>query len=121
MLPSILLDDEDPVVECPMNMTVDADPGQNFATVSWDTPNVMDNSGESLTATADRVSGSTFPFGVTTVNVNATDSSGNVGTCDFNITVQGGLRTAQSHVTSGKKMTANTEHCKSMKEDEYCW
>ena len=56
----IVLDDEDPVVECPMDIVEDADPGENFATVTWYAPNVTDNSGESITPTLSHDSGSTF-------------------------------------------------------------
>ncbi|XP_038074659.1 mucin-3A-like isoform X2 [Patiria miniata] len=80
-------DDEDPVVDCPMDIEVDADPGQNYATVMWHAPNVTDNSGESITPTLSQDSGDQFPFGLTTVTVNATDSSFNLGSCSFTVNV----------------------------------
>ncbi|XP_038055943.1 mucin-17-like [Patiria miniata] len=80
-------DDEDPVVDCPMDIEVEADPGQNYATVMWSAPNVTDNSGESITPTLSHDSGDQFPFGLTTVTVNATDSSFNLGSCAFTVNV----------------------------------
>ena len=86
---SIPSDDEDPVIECPDNIEVDADPGQNYATVTWFPPNVTDNSGEAITPMLSHSSGSQFPFGPTTVIVNATDSHSNTASCNFSVNVLG--------------------------------
>ena len=72
-----------------MDIVVDADPGEIFATVTWYSPNVTDNSGESLTPVLSEASGSTFDIGTHTVYVNATDSHNNTGYCSFTIEVQG--------------------------------
>ena len=86
---SISSDDEDPVIECPDDIEVDADPGQNYATVTWFPPNVTDNSGEAITPMLSHSSGSQFPFGPTTVIVNASDSHSNTVSCNFTVNVLG--------------------------------
>ncbi|XP_038054085.1 uncharacterized protein LOC119726452 isoform X34 [Patiria miniata] len=131
----IVFDDEAPVLECPMNIVAPTDPGQDFATVMWNSPNVTDNSGELISPTLSHVSGSTFPLGITTVDVNATDSSSNIGSCFFTIDVQDsqapvvecpmnivtGTDTGQDFATvmwyapnvtdnSGESITANLSH-----------
>ena len=78
-------DIEPPVVECPDDIVVSNDPGECGAIVEF-TPSATDNSG-SATVSADFMSGSVFPVGTTLVTVIATDLSGNMATCSFNVTV----------------------------------
>ncbi|XP_022109740.1 uncharacterized protein LOC110989561 isoform X3 [Acanthaster planci] len=80
-------DDENPTIECPGDIEVDADMGENFATVDWFPPNVTDNSGESITPMLSHSSGDQFPFGPTVVIVNATDSHSNFASCNFTVNV----------------------------------
>ena len=76
-------------MECPDNIVVDTDSGQNYANVTWFPPNVTDNSLESITPTLSHNSGDQFGIGTETVSVDAQDSSGNLAFCSFTVTVQG--------------------------------
>jgi hypothetical protein len=94
-------DNTPPVITCPdpNSITVDADPGQTYATnVPIPTPVTSDNcSTPTLTwISSDPAQGSGFaPFpainifkaGITTITWTATDACGNVGTCIFTVTV----------------------------------
>ncbi len=75
-----------PVITCPGDITLQAELGECTAEVTWTTPVVTDNCGDS-TVTCSFLSGETFPVGLTTVTCTAIDSSGNVATCDFDVTV----------------------------------
>ncbi|MCK8524385.1 HYR domain-containing protein, partial [Aquimarina sp. D1M17] len=87
----IVQDLETPVLSnCPINLDVNVDSGECFATATWTEPDVADN----CTAVGDIVwtkshnPGDTFPTGATTVTYIATDESGNnSATCSFVITV----------------------------------
>jgi hypothetical protein len=76
---------EPPVALCPDDITVDNDPGECNAVVSFSI-DATDNC-PGVTVAANPVSGSTFPVGTTPVEVIATDASGNADTCYFNVTV----------------------------------
>ncbi len=82
-------DDEDPViVGLPADVSVDTDPGQATAVVSWTAPTVSDNApGATIMQTAGPASGSAFPLGVTTIAYAAEDASGNIVTASFDVTV----------------------------------
>ena len=81
-----VLDTEAPVVTCPVNIAVNSDPGQCGAIVNWNPVTASDNCGvDSLGGSS--VSGDFFPVGLTTVTFTATDSAGNIGSCDFDILV----------------------------------
>ena len=86
----IFLDEEDPTITCPLDMTAPTDIGVNNAVVTWLDPVVTDNSGQSLTVVCVPESGSTFPLDVvTTVTCTVTDDAGNSAACDFTVTVVG--------------------------------
>lgn len=74
---------------CPSNITVSNDGPNCSNTVTWTPPTVTDNCGTtaSISLTSTHTPGSTFPVGTTTVTYSATDSSGNVKTCSFTVTV----------------------------------
>jgi len=78
-------DTESPVVTCPVDTLVNADPGQCTAVVTY-SATATDNC-VGTTLTYNPPSGSVFPSGVTAVEVIATDGSGNADTCYFNVTV----------------------------------
>lgn len=79
-----------PSISCPPNVTVHANPGQNYATnVAIFSPVASDNSG-SVTVTNNAPAQS--PMGVTTVTWTAVDPSGNLATCEQGVTVTGPLR-----------------------------
>jgi hypothetical protein len=82
-------DSESPRVEgCPTSVTVSTDHAQSFASYSWLTPNVTDNSGgpvtESSTFTARLRE---FQLGTTEVVYLYEDMYGNIANCTFSVTV----------------------------------
>jgi gliding motility-associated-like protein len=82
----IVQDTEKPVFTvCPGNFTVNADPGDCSALIAWAAPAASDNCSAILTTT--HQPGSTFDVGTSQVQYKATDPSGNMATCSFNITV----------------------------------
>lgn len=73
---------------CPDPITVNNDPGECGAVVTYDVPAAVDNCpGVTVTQTAGLSSGSQFPVGVTTNIFTATDAAGNTATCSFDVTV----------------------------------
>ena len=77
-------------IDCPTDITVDALPGANFATVNWTgaTANTDCNTGSvTINKTAGPDSGDNLPVGITTVTYEATDGCTNTVSCSFNITV----------------------------------
>lgn len=78
-------DDVPPSITCPANIVKSTDAGVCAATVQF-TPTGQDNCG-SVTITSNPPSGTSFPKGVTTVTVTATDASGNSSNCAFTVTV----------------------------------
>ncbi|MBS1583171.1 MAG: HYR domain-containing protein, partial [Bacteroidetes bacterium] len=75
---------------CPGNITVNAIPGECRAVVSYTLPTVTDDCTAPITAAPvdpAHVSGGTFLVGTTTVVLQATDATGNTGSCSFTITV----------------------------------
>jgi hypothetical protein len=79
-------DTEDPVVICPVDITVDNDPGECGADVNYVMPLGSDNC-EIDTVTANFVSGTFFDVGITVVTITAEDIYGNTGTCTFTVLV----------------------------------
>ncbi|XP_070537244.1 hyalin-like [Ptychodera flava] len=82
----IVIDPEEPTVRCPGNMNITTEPRKPTSTVNWSYPNASDNSGR-VTVTSNYQSGMEFTIGLTIVNLNASDPSGNMDSCHFNITV----------------------------------
>ncbi|XP_072173785.1 uncharacterized protein [Diadema setosum] len=80
-------DVESPQVTCPDNFNVTTEPGQYYATVTWEDPSVQDNSGQSQISKVSYASGTRFPIGTTTVEVVASDFSNNIDSCTFDIRV----------------------------------
>ncbi|XP_070537263.1 hyalin-like [Ptychodera flava] len=81
-----VIDDEPPTILCPDNIDVDPEPGEATVVVNWTQPNATDNSGY-VTVTSDYQSGTEFSIGSTSIHYNASDLSGNVDSCQFNVTV----------------------------------
>ena len=76
-----------PVITCPADIIVNPPVGTCTAVVTY-TATVTDNCpGAAITVISGLPSGSTFPTGVTTVVLQATDASGNTATCSFTVTV----------------------------------
>ncbi|MDO7849378.1 HYR domain-containing protein [Hymenobacter sp. M29] len=79
-------DTERPVLAALANITANAPATQCGAVVSF-SPTATDNCA-GATVVASSASGSTFAVGITTVNVTATDASGNTSTGSFTVTVR---------------------------------
>jgi hypothetical protein len=87
-IPGQCIDNQNPTITCPANITVNATSGTCSAVVTYTTPAANDNcSGVSVSRTAGLASGDSFPLGVTIVTHTATDASGNTASCSFTITV----------------------------------
>ncbi|MEZ4874702.1 MAG: HYR domain-containing protein [Flavobacteriaceae bacterium] len=83
-----VVDSLPPTISCPMDITVDNDPGVCGAQVFFADAIAIDNCGvASVEQTAGDPSGSVFPIGSTTIEYTATDVNGNSITCSFTITV----------------------------------
>jgi gliding motility-associated-like protein len=83
-----VVDNEQPVIECPEDLVVSNDPGLCGAVLTFTDPDVTDNCGTvTIVQTAGPTSGSEFPVGVTTLAFQATDSNGNVSNCTYTVTV----------------------------------
>ncbi len=82
----IVSDDENPVVTCPADVTVETTPGMCTATAMWMLPTFSDNCGASITSSSHNP-GDDFPIGTTTVTYTVEDANGNMISCSFNIIV----------------------------------
>ncbi|HSM64157.1 MAG TPA: HYR domain-containing protein, partial [Gillisia sp.] len=83
-----VIDNENPTITCPSNITETIAIGQTGKIVSYTLPVFNDNcSGPSILQTAGFASGSNFPLGTTTNTFVVTDASGNTAECSFTITV----------------------------------
>ncbi|WP_347373261.1 HYR domain-containing protein, partial [Aequorivita sp. Q41] len=81
-----------PVVTCPADQTVDPGQGNLFYTVpdyfATGEATAVDNCSDPITTTSQNpAAGTPIPDGVYTVTLTATDEYGNVGTCEFILTV----------------------------------
>jgi large repetitive protein len=85
-----------PMLTCPPNQTAMATDGSG-ATVSYPGPTVQDPVDPMPRITASHASGDTFPVGKTTVEVTATNAAGHASSCEFVVTVTGGVTTTPSH------------------------
>jgi HYR domain len=83
---TIQKDTENPVIVCPRDITVPADPGSCSAVVTF-SPKATDNCPD-VTVVCSPPSGTAFPIGTTPVTGTATDAAGNVSECVFAVTVQ---------------------------------
>jgi hypothetical protein len=81
-----ITDKQPPVITVPGDLTAEAT-GPTGAAVSY-AASATDNSGTVSTFGCSPVSGSTFPFGTTTVTCTATDPTGNTATASFHVTVR---------------------------------
>ncbi|XP_033108663.1 hyalin-like [Anneissia japonica] len=83
-----ITDNEPPrFMECPGSLSVSATNATTTSTYVWDEPIVTDNI-EIMSVTSNIDSGSIFPLGTTEVIYTATDTSGNIQICKFDVTVQ---------------------------------
>ncbi|MFN9799772.1 MAG: HYR domain-containing protein, partial [Bacteroidota bacterium] len=83
-----VVDNEQPVFECPEDLVIPNDPGLCGAVLTFTDPVVTENCGTvTIIQTAGPSSGSEFPVGVTILGFQATDSNGNVSNCSYTVTV----------------------------------
>jgi large repetitive protein len=83
-----VLDEQNPVITCPENITIVAEGGECELPVDFDAATATDNCpGVTVEQTGGLTSGSDFGIGVNTVTFTATDASGNTTTCSFTITI----------------------------------
>ncbi|MEN3331059.1 MAG: hypothetical protein V7641_424 [Blastocatellia bacterium] len=76
-----------PTINCPSNIVADEEfPGTNAATVNYANPATT---GNCVTTACSPPSGSSFPSGTTVVTCTAIDSSNNMESCSFTVTVNG--------------------------------
>jgi hypothetical protein len=80
-------DAENPVINCPANITQNTDAGDCGAVVTFAVTSSDNCPGESINQTAGLASGSTYPLGTTTNTFVVTDAAGNTSTCSFNVTI----------------------------------
>ncbi|MFK8008924.1 MAG: HYR domain-containing protein [Saprospiraceae bacterium] len=82
-----VVDSDGPVfANCPMDMTVPS--GVTCDTiVTWVEPTITDNCDNNVTLDVSPPLGTAFMSGTTTVTYTATDASGNVSSCSFDVTV----------------------------------
>ncbi len=81
-----VVDNTAPMLTCPQVIEVNSDPGSCGAIVNFaDQVNASDNCSAALSFSIS--SGSFFAVGTTPVTVTATDPSGNIATCNFNVNV----------------------------------
>jgi hypothetical protein len=78
-----------PVITCPVDFTVNNDPGVCGAVVNYSYPLNGDNCpGWTVELTQGLEPGSVFPVGTTLVEFTITDDASNVMTCSFEVTVE---------------------------------
>src|SRR6185436_2502869 len=81
-----VLDTQNPVITCPGNLVLTADPGRCSRSNVTFVVSATDNCSVANLVSSPP-SGSTFPVGTTTVTSTATDASGNTASCSFTVTV----------------------------------
>ncbi|MEM5567059.1 HYR domain-containing protein, partial [Psychroserpens sp. AS72] len=82
-----VVDNENPTIACPGDITQDTDLGICGAIVTYSVTSADNCPGQTITQTAGIASGSQFPVGTTTNTFLVTDDSGNTATCSFDVTV----------------------------------
>ncbi|WP_114317104.1 HYR domain-containing protein, partial [Winogradskyella tangerina] len=82
-----VIDNEDPTITCPANITVNNDSGVCGADVNYNVPFADNCPGSTIAQTAGIASGGTFPIGTTTNSFTVTDAAGNTTSCSFTVTV----------------------------------
>ena len=76
-------------VSCPVNQSLETNPGLPTAVAVWKQPFASDNSEDKPEISCDRLSESEFTIGQTLVTCKVVDSGGNNDTCSFQIDVKG--------------------------------
>ena len=92
-------DEKPPEIYCPENQLVMASERSSMVAVTWKNPNATDDSGHHPEVSCNRLSGTNFTVGVTTVTCEAVDRNGNKAACSFNITIIGKLTVGRLYCT----------------------
>lgn len=87
MVISVYLDNEPPVIHCPLNQEVKKESDNPTIKVYWQPPTYRDNSGLPVTIFTESINGSDFRTGSYTIRYEATDQARNKATCSFVIVV----------------------------------
>ncbi len=74
------------IINCPIDISIAAPPGQCEASATWLPPTVDENCDAIITSSSHEP-GDIFPIGTTTVTYTATDGNGQEAVCSFDITV----------------------------------
>ena len=77
------------IINCPSGIYDSTDLHKNTSSVNWAVPTASDNSGIAVEAISTFTPPHKFPIGDTIVPYTATDGVGNVGSCDFTVTITG--------------------------------
>ncbi|HNB33923.1 MAG TPA: HYR domain-containing protein, partial [Bacteroidia bacterium] len=85
-----VVDNQNPVITCPANITVNTPPGSCTAVVSYVVTATDNCPGVTTALTGGLASGASFPIGLTTVSWRATDAAGNISNCSFTVRVNDG-------------------------------
>ncbi|MCB9232136.1 MAG: HYR domain-containing protein [Bacteroidia bacterium] len=99
-----VIDNQNPTITCPANMTVNAASGQCSAVVTYSVTSTDNCPGQTVSKTAGLNSGATFPVGTTSNSYKVTDASGKTATCSFNVTV---VDNQNPTITCPSNITAN--------------
>jgi len=84
-----VVDAESPIIDCPSDIVVPADPGDCETVVNFLPPTFTDNCpGGSISQTSGPTSGSSFPVGTTIIEFTAMDAAGNQTICSFSVIVE---------------------------------
>lgn len=98
------------IIACPEDITVSSSTGTSGTIVSYDAPTATDNCESVITQTAGLASGASFPIGTTTNTFKATDGSGNLATCSFDVTVASGSLSATNNEIEELNLYPNPTH-----------
>ena len=94
------VDNTPPIVRCPEDIVVQAQPKECFVQVTW-RAKADDDCDPSPSLSCDPPSGSLFPLGTTLVTCTARDRCGNTATCTFRVTVLGFVCGTKFHDRNG--------------------
>jgi hypothetical protein len=75
------------LLECPKDVTIIS--AKDKERVSWDDPKFQDNYDPQPRIASNQLTGTFFYYGKTKITYTATDKSGNVATCQFNVIISG--------------------------------
>ncbi|MAZ72963.1 MAG: hypothetical protein CMC70_07425 [Flavobacteriaceae bacterium] len=100
-----------PSLNCPTNVEVAFDAGQNFYTlpdyVTAGDVSASDNCTTGLTISQDPIAGTQLPQGNHFITFESTDASGNTGSCTFQVAVEAPLGVEENNLNNGLALFPN--------------